>query len=132
MNSEIKTKWLAALRGGKYKQGQQVLHNTDDNTYCCLGVLCEVMGLRKIPRPIVIDNEKGISVNGVDYVHETSEEVLSKNERVLPSSLASMLGNEGQNPMVEYVVGETRRSLAELNDHGWSFEQIADIIEKQL
>jgi hypothetical protein len=37
-----KTKWVNALRSGEYQQGKGVLHNPDTNTYCCLGVLCEV------------------------------------------------------------------------------------------
>lgn len=41
----IKSKWLKALRSGKYKQGADMLHNPHDNTYCCLGVLCSVAGV---------------------------------------------------------------------------------------
>jgi hypothetical protein len=33
-----------ALRSGEYQQGKGVLHNPTDDTYCCLGVLCEVTG----------------------------------------------------------------------------------------
>jgi hypothetical protein len=41
MRESVKKKWVAALKSGKYKQGKCSLKNTD-NTYCCLGVLCEV------------------------------------------------------------------------------------------
>lgn len=42
MNKEIAQKWVKALRSGEYKQGSHVLHNTSNNTYCCLGVLCDI------------------------------------------------------------------------------------------
>ena len=42
MNVEVKEKWLKALRGGEFKQGRERLCDLDDNSYCCLGVLCEI------------------------------------------------------------------------------------------
>jgi hypothetical protein len=41
MNAELKVKWIAALRSGKYRQGLGRLRG-GDNSYCCLGVLCDV------------------------------------------------------------------------------------------
>ncbi len=44
----IQTKWLEALESGKYEQGQGrlcLLDQRGNKEYCCLGVLCEVMGL---------------------------------------------------------------------------------------
>jgi hypothetical protein len=40
MDGKIKKKWVAALRSGKYKQGQAFLFRDDE--YCCLGVLIDV------------------------------------------------------------------------------------------
>jgi hypothetical protein len=40
MNPTIKAKWVAALRGGQYKQTAGRLRHLD--AYCCLGVLCEL------------------------------------------------------------------------------------------
>jgi hypothetical protein len=45
MNGDIKAKWLQALRSGEYKQGHGRLRILP-NLYCCLGVLCEVMGVK--------------------------------------------------------------------------------------
>lgn len=42
MDSEIKAKWLEALRSGKYAQGSGALRNYN-NAYCCLGVLCDII-----------------------------------------------------------------------------------------
>lgn len=46
MDKQIKTKWVKALRSGRYKQGDGVLY-ADDKTYCCLGVLCAVQGVSR-------------------------------------------------------------------------------------
>jgi len=43
MNPEFKQKWVDALRSGEYKQGTGELHNIEADTYCCLGVVCEVI-----------------------------------------------------------------------------------------
>lgn len=40
MNPELKAKWVAALRSGKFQQGRGQLRKGDE--YCCLGVLCKV------------------------------------------------------------------------------------------
>lgn len=42
MKLEIKSKWLAALRSGKYEQGRKRLWDLDDR-YCCLGVLVDLV-----------------------------------------------------------------------------------------
>lgn len=42
MKQEWKQPWVDALRSGQYKQGRLELHNTRDDTYCCLGVLQDV------------------------------------------------------------------------------------------
>lgn len=44
MKADLKAKWLEALRSGKYEQGRGAL--LDGGKYCCLGVLCEVAGLK--------------------------------------------------------------------------------------
>lgn len=41
MNADVKQAWLQALRSGEYQQGRGLLHPTGD-TYCCLGVLCDL------------------------------------------------------------------------------------------
>lgn len=40
MNDNVKA-WVAALRSGTYTQGQFKLRRLD-NTYCCLGVACDL------------------------------------------------------------------------------------------
>jgi hypothetical protein len=47
MKKAIKTKWLKALRGEKYQQGQKSLRNSSGQ-YCCLGVLCDVQSKKAL------------------------------------------------------------------------------------
>jgi hypothetical protein len=48
MTPETFDKWTAALRSGKYKQGKNALQA--NGRFCCLGVLCEVVGVPSRPR----------------------------------------------------------------------------------
>jgi len=41
MDAQLKAKWVEALRSGEYKQTTDQL-KSDDDCYCCLGVLCVV------------------------------------------------------------------------------------------
>jgi hypothetical protein len=43
MNKSLKRKWVKNLRSGKYKQGQGRLRTVKDNSFCCLGVLCDTI-----------------------------------------------------------------------------------------
>jgi hypothetical protein len=39
MNKDLKDRWIAALRGGEFKQVRGTLFSTANGKYCCLGVL---------------------------------------------------------------------------------------------
>lgn len=45
---ELKAKWVAALRSGKYRKTRSALHEITNKrcTYCALGLLCHVAGLK--------------------------------------------------------------------------------------
>jgi hypothetical protein len=45
MNQDLKTRWLAALRSGEYRQGRGRLRDGDGDVYayCCLGVLADLI-----------------------------------------------------------------------------------------
>jgi hypothetical protein len=49
MQPELKAKWVAALRSGKYVQAhgrlKDMLANEPAVSYCCLGVLCDIQGI---------------------------------------------------------------------------------------
>ena len=56
MDKKLKAKWVKALRSGKFEQGQKALRI--GNTYCCLGVLCEVAEFKSTHSGIML-NEHG-------------------------------------------------------------------------
>lgn len=43
MDAKLKADWVAALRSGKYRQGEGWLEN--HGAYCCLGVLLKIKGV---------------------------------------------------------------------------------------
>jgi hypothetical protein len=118
MNPEIKDRWLRALRSGEYRQGRGRLKGTStfdgSARYCCLGVLCELAvqdGV--IPAP----EETGPrSLYGSDGELTWSD---------LPTSVAAWAGLDDHDP-----APATGRKLSDRNDDGWSFEDLANLIEK--
>ena len=104
MNKEYKEKWIAALRSGKYKQGTGSLRKNDK--FCCLGVLCDIVDSSKweLPRS-----------EGTPIVYDSRTSYL-------PEKIKNNLN-------IEY---RQQKDLAELNDEGKSFNEIADWIEENL
>ena len=143
MNPEVKALWLEALRNNKYQQGKLLLRPTRD-TYCCLGVLCD----------LATSYSDGVKVSWGDseehqgqcmYYNGTWEddEQLTEDSE-LPWPVKRWAGLNSENPKVEvpdpFWVKQPDEdppmklvTLAELNDEwNYSFEQIANLIEVQL
>lgn len=54
----LKKKWLEALRSGEYQQGEG--HLFENDTYCCLGVLCKIAGATfGGEHPVIRETEEG-------------------------------------------------------------------------
>jgi len=110
MNPDIKAQWVEALESSRYAQGQGRLCTIDADTgklkFCCLGVLCEVLGVER--------DEDG-SYGG--QVH------------LLPKSVADAAGLT-DSPIVQR--NGFNMSIASVNDEGTSFAEIAKIIREQL
>lgn len=113
MKPEIKTKWLEALRSGEYEQGRVMLKDSSSGTctYCCLGVLTELYAQ---------EHNLTFTGQGSHLKKEGPEEYLSS----YPAQWAGLSSNTGR--------GSIQNTLAELNDAGETFEDIADYIEKFL
>jgi hypothetical protein len=107
LNPEVKKDWLTALRSGEYQQTKGTLKRGD--SYCCLGVLCEVLPdvswSRNDARPAMV-------IGGMAY-SSTS----------IPPVLRERIGLE-----------ETEMTyLIRMNDsYGAPFDGIADYIERAL
>jgi hypothetical protein len=55
MKKSIAMEWVAALRSGEYKQARGSLQQNDG--YCCLGVLCEVVGVEIKDTAVILPDE---------------------------------------------------------------------------
>ena len=117
MNKKVKKKWLKALRSGEYKQGNSYLRI--DDTFCCLGVLCDIHS-KETNRNW--QKSKG-EYRYVGRPYDIPDIVL----RWAGLSLA----NVGDNYRCVAYKGK-KKHLAAVNDDGYSFKQIANIIESQL
>lgn len=121
MNPEVKAKWVAALRSGRFKQGREALRDCEDN-FCCLGVLCEIAA------------EEHITARSQSHPNDAYRYGVEGSHRslfFLPFEVIRWSGLGAVNPTVQYN-GETK-SLIDLNDGlALPFPQIADLIEAQL
>ena len=99
--------WVEALRSGKYKQGQGVLRSADDH-YCCLGVLCDLAG---------VEWNTGYTGNYHAGVGQFATAPFEVTDFVGLANEAGSFGAGGD-------------GLATRNDSGATFEEIADLIER--
>lgn len=120
MNEQIKTRWAGALRSKNYKQGTGYLHTRSDGKdyYCCLGVLCELAVADGV---VVRDQSKG----GHFYYGAEGE------AQVLPSEVREWAGLNDRSPELPGPEGDIV-GLADENDNGASFDEIAAWIEEGL
>jgi hypothetical protein len=112
MKKSVAMKWVKALRSGRYKQtdGQLMYRGLDGKpSYCCLGVLCRVVGKPAKAGP--------------------------DGEEVAPPKVCALAGLAEGDPKTsitrEYEGKTYHKTLSVLNDSGKSFEEIADIIEQE-
>lgn len=115
MNKERIKLWVDALRSGDYKQTSGALARknltTNDFSYCCLGVACEIAGLEK---------EECVLTDHITYNSAGGS---------LPREAAEWFGIRGYTNdfgVLPHIDGKT---LSSMNDHGKSFEEIAQLIE---
>lgn len=122
MDPEVKQQWMDELRSDNWPQGvgalRQVSYDGEDGkphyTYCCLGVLCE------LHRRAV-----GGAWDGNLYLQERT---------VLPAQVVEWAGLGEYNPTIDSYVNEEGipGSLAGINDSGYAFPQIAELIGTDL
>lgn len=114
-------KWVAALRSGKYKQTEGALTHVEDGepiAHCCLGVACELY-VQEHPDELLVET---------DYVHQ--RRVYDGHQTELPYKVRKWLGLRTDFGY-HYTEEGIERSLADLNDDGRSFEEIAGLIETE-
>jgi hypothetical protein len=114
---EYRRRWVEALRSGKYRQGVGSLRIRD--TFCCLGVACDVF-----------KDELGFSWNmdgrrSAIVGHELLETSVLLPRFMLHLGLSTCTG-EFKTSSAPFLL-----SLAKSNDDGKTFAEIADIIESE-
>jgi hypothetical protein len=104
MDAEIKRKWVEALRSGEYRQSRSLLRR--GNAFCCLGVLCDLVA------------------NQVDGEWRHNDFVLGDSQvfGMPPEEVRTFAG----------MTRDAENFVANMNDGGKSFAEIADYIERHL
>lgn len=127
MNADVKAEWVEALRSGEYEQGESFLRRTNGE-FCCLGVLCELAVKHGvIPEPTLEPN--------ASVYYYIDESVQDSYDAWLPPKVKEWAGieaDEGRMPEpLPFKNDEkgTTNNLTGLNDNGYTFAEIADIIE---
>lgn len=120
MNRDFADNLILSLRSGNYEQSTGCLY--DGIGHCCLGVAYETAGYRPTFKP-----ESNDAAKDHWFYEDHSSAVLSDNFRK-QIGMAHETGQivfrfEDQNITVPYC------SLASLNDEGFTFNQIADVID---
>ena len=77
MDAQTKDKWIKALRSGEYEQGDSFFEK--DGRFCCLGVLCAVLG-----QPTALDPSAGhysnfAAINGI-LADKDQHELMRRND----------------------------------------------------
>lgn len=138
MNNEVKDLWVRALRSGEYQQGdgRLVTFVEGQPKFCCLGVLTDLYIKRNED---LVWSEPEVSTRGICYSHADGQHLL------LPDSVKYWAGLRISDPHVSLLsLSEEQKerlkpanrmsliALSVLNDQGFSFEEIAGLIEKNL
>lgn len=117
MNAKIKRKWVSALRSGDYTQGKNKLAHR--GSYCCLGVLCDLYTKET--------GKKWRDRKDEDYQQEQLPKAVQE-----WADLDENPGVRGIALKEEDGYAKEIPSLAEMNDNGFTFAEIAAVISKQL
>jgi len=130
MNPEVKQKWIDALRSGEYEQGSEKLRSVSG--YCCLGVLCDIYAKETNTEWEFRGNEE-TNLQPMDYWYFDDQ------SEFLPESVMDWAGLSLNCLVVKIDVEEDdedpwfyNEGLAELNDSGYTFNDLSKLIEAQL
>ena len=128
MKQSIMKKWVRALRSGKYKQGKGTLkqyNRKGEAEHCCLGVLCELYNqqMRKNKKKTLTET-----------THENNSDFTCGYTRFggrcddLPKIVREWSGMKTGIGIIDE--NKKDNNLVDFNDSGYSFKNIAYIIEQ--
>jgi hypothetical protein len=130
LNENAKT-WINALKSGEFKQTRHLLTRLSSDGsqvvgHCCLGVACE-LAMRS-----------GVSLQATDIAGSADQGVANASCRVynncktaLPQEVQDWLGLKDRVGSISAIRTNDARSLANMNDFGIPFSQIADFIKSE-
>jgi len=123
--------WITALRSGKYEQGIGSLidyHHSDGYEYCCLGVLCEILGLNL--KEVLEEGVEDLETTDVSRITGHPYATMIRQEQFpiqIPNiELAEKIGEENAFAYIDTIY------LGTINDQGVDFNTIAWIIEHSI
>lgn len=102
----FKARWIAALRSGRYQQGEHVLRS-EDNKFCCLGVACNLIDPSAWDSQVTVSpgDDRGLKWKGL--LPWMADEMLAAKLRMAPEDVLT---------------------LANMNDASHDFDSIANYI----
>ena len=115
MKPQIGEMWVAALRSNRFEQGKGALVNATRAKYCCLGVLCE----------LAIQNEVPVKVR----LTSDGEMAYGDGTAFPPPEVCEWAGLRTESAQLHDAPED---SLALMNDKGFSFAEIANVIEQKV
>lgn len=118
--TEARTKWVEALRSGKFTQGKGRLQR-EDGSYCCLGVACEIYSQ-------LTKNGEWTYFLGIPSINPVFRSGNEHANAYLPETVRKWLGLFDRTGKLVNLE-TTNDSLAKRNDLGTTFEEIATMIE---
>ena len=147
MNRELLQDWVTALRSGKYNQGTEFLRSTvdEEDCYCATGVLCDISGIgewrkhRDGTHSYVAVDGGGLPIGMASrfYVPVKLKDMLLEGRGdFIDADLMSIIklsidDDDDLEKIIELTGSEHGEvSIEHLNDMGWSFDSIADILEQ--
>lgn len=126
MNSTVKEKWLKALRSGEYKQGYGCLKSGDE--FCCLAVLSDIYAKENNSQW-----KPGCFNAVVNELHDSPEDkFIYERAGTLRVFICEWAELAERDPKIKPPKEGAPDSLAKMNDAGYTFKEIADVIEEQL
>lgn len=134
MNEEIKQQWIDALTSGEYAQGRKVLR-TKDNTYCCLGVLCDLAVKKGIARWAKRKDSEDWAIVHID--EDIDDATADIGYGLLPRFIrewSEITSDDGSFKLLDGGFKEPNAvTLTELNDvRKYNFSKIAKAIKENL
>jgi hypothetical protein len=129
----VKANWTRELRSGKREQcsGRLEVEVGGIKKQCCLGVLSEIQGLSK-----ELDHSNSIEAEKIyRYRYPRNDGHFERDSGLPRSNWIKSLGfwDRSGSFTIQFELFEQqfkhKLSLSELNDSGFTFEQIADIVD---